>query len=186
MIPITNSDRLAMLGPLPNPKTLTIASWFRRHIVFQVVMICACYSRCELDSSMCSTVGGVYQSTRDLLQLEAVTSVPLVEGVSVEGVLPFPICDHYLCSHPDRDYADFLRMGIRWGFKIGLDCSHKLKPPKRNYESSTDNLGHAQRYINGEMVAMRHRRVPFNAQVHLESYRSGSKGPPAREIPINH
>ena len=41
-------------------------------------MSCACYSRCELDSSMCSTVGGVYQYTRDLLQLEAVTSVTLV------------------------------------------------------------------------------------------------------------
>ena len=59
------------------------------------MMICACYSRCELDSSMCSTVVGVYQYTRDLLQLEAVTSVPLVEGVLVEGVLPFPIWDIY-------------------------------------------------------------------------------------------
>ena len=115
---------------------------------------------------MCSTVGGVYQYTRDLLQLEAVTSVPLVEGVSVEGVLPFPIWDHYLRSHLDRDYADFLRRGIRWGFKIGFDCSHKLRPPKRNYESSADNPGHAQRYIEGEVAARRLRRVPSNAQVH--------------------
>ena len=115
---------------------------------------------------MCSTVGGVYQYTRDLLQLEAVTSVPLVEGVSVEGVLPFPIWDHYLRSHPDRDYADFLRRGIQWGLKIGFDCSHKLRPPKRNYESSTDNPGHAQRYIEGEVAAMRLRRVPSNAQMH--------------------
>ena len=123
LIPITNSDRLAMLGPLPNPKTLTIVSWFRRQ---DVMMICACYSRCELDSSMCSTVGGVYHSTRDLLQLEAVTSVPLVEGVSVEGVLPFPIWDHNLCSHPDREYADFLRMASKLDL-IALTSSNLLR-----------------------------------------------------------
>ena len=35
-----------------------------------------------------------------------------------------------------------------------------------NYESSTDNPGHAQRYINGEVAAMRLKHFPSNAQVH--------------------
>ena len=114
-------------------------------------------------------LGGWYQYTQDLLSLESVPTSPLVEGVSVSGILPLQRWDRYLCSHPDRRFAEFLRRGIHQGFKIGFDRSCILRSPKRNYESSVNNPGHAQRCINEEVGALRLRRIPRDTQVHWSS-----------------
>ena len=114
----------------------------------------------------CSSIGGRYQYTRELLALEAVPTFPLVKGVAVSGALPVARWDHYLQSHPDRDFAEFLRRGIRHGFKIGFNRSSQLRSPKRNYESSVGNPGHAQRYISEEVAARRLRQVPHDSLAH--------------------
>ena len=114
-------------------------------------------------------LGGRYQYIQDLLALEAVPTTPLVEGSQVRGILPLARWDLYLRSHPDKEFVGFLRRGIDRGFKIGFDRSVKLHSPKRNYESSIGNPGHAQRYITEEIAAGRLRQLPSKAPVHWSS-----------------
>ena len=116
-----------------------------------------------------SLLGGWYQYTQDLLSLESVPTSPLVEGVSVSGIIPLQRWDCYLCSHPDRRFAEFLRRGIHQHFKIGFDRSCNLRSPKRNYESSVNNPGHTQQYINEEVGALCLRRIPRDNHVHWSS-----------------
>ena len=92
--------------------------------------------------------------------MEAIPTAPLVLGFAVSGILPLSRWDHYLQSHPDKEFAEFLRRGINQGFKIGFNRSQKLRPPKRNYESSVENPGHAQRYIDEEVSAGHFRPIP--------------------------
>ena len=74
--------------------------------------------------------------------------------------------DHYLQSHLDRDFTEFLRMGICHSFKIGFNCSSRLCSPKSNYESSVGNPGHAQRYISEEVAAGHLRPVTHDSPAH--------------------
>ena len=100
----------------------------------------------------------------DLLALEAIHTTLLVLGSPVSGNLPLSRWDCQ--SHPDKVFTEFLCRGIDQGFKIGFNCSHKLRPPKRNYESSNENPVHAQQYIDDEVLAGRLRPLPEGTHVH--------------------
>ena len=82
-----------------------------------------------------------------------IPTAPLVLGSAVSGILPLSRWDHYLWCHPDKEFGEFLCRGIDQGFKIGFNRFHELRPLKRNYESSVENPGHAQQYIDEEVSA---------------------------------
>jgi hypothetical protein len=84
----------------------------------------------------------------------------------VAGVLPFQQWVPYLASHPDQAYAEFLRRGIWYGFRVGFNCSQPLKLAKRNYESALQQPSHAQCYIDEEVRAGRLRQLPGDSGAH--------------------
>ena len=129
----------------------------------------------------CLLIGRAYQYTRDFLALEVIPTAPLVLDFAVLGILPLSRWDHYLRSHLDREFAEFLRREIDQCYKIGFNRSQELCPLKRNYESSVENPGHTQWYIDEEVSAGRLRHIPAaerESPCTLESQRHGPKGPP--------
>ena len=104
--------------------------------------------------------GGRYKYTGDLLALERVSveSEPETPGratVAVSGFLPLQEWSPYLRSHPDADFADFMRRGLSQGFRIGFNYRHPLRPAPGNFRSVNDNPRTVNQYISNEVAAGR-------------------------------
>ena len=126
--------------------------------VFEVRLGCCGPTHCYDASPLCcpfSLLGQTYQYTEDLLSLEQVGGAPLLPGRSVEGVLPVEVWNLFLSSHPDQQFAAFLRRGIAAGFRIGYDRSHALCQASGNFPSVSRHSEAAAKYIEGEAEAER-------------------------------
>ncbi len=58
---------------------------------------------------------------------------------TIEGFLPESAWNSYLLTHPDRKFADFLRRGIKHGFRVGYNPAHSLRGFAQNHQSVTAN-----------------------------------------------
>ena len=84
------------------------------------------------------------------------------------GILPLQRWDRYLCSHPDRQFAEFLRGGFTRASRLDLTAL-AICVTEKGTESSINNPGRAQRYITEEVGALWLRRIPRDTHVHWSS-----------------
>ena len=98
---------------------------------------------------------GRYIYTEELLALEAAsgTKLSLNHLDHSNQFLPVEAWDPILRSHPDQTFAEFLRRGIKNGFRIGFDRSHKLKPCKENLLSTKLNSVQVDNHIADEVAS---------------------------------
>ena len=110
-------------------------------------------------------------------------SIPVHKGSPGPGGNPHSPTSSGLCSlwdpptakmgplPPESSGQRVCWRGIDQGFKIGFNRSQELRSPKRNYESSVENPGHAQRYIDevsaGRLRLIQLQRVTLHIGVPL-------------------
>ncbi len=76
---------------------------------------------------------GRYRYTQDLLALEQTGhSGTAVVPVGHHSPLRCSAWEEGLSRFPDRQFAKFLLRGIRHGFRIGMQASHRCRPSSRN------------------------------------------------------
>ena len=97
-------------------------------------------------------VHGRYAYTEELLALERRGATPPTRQEIIRGFLPEEAWGQYLDAHPDGEFANFLRRGIRHGFRVGYDPSHSLRGSARNHQSVANNKDAVDRYVQHEVV----------------------------------
>ena len=93
-----------------------------------------------------------------LIALEA--SSPLVLGHDPQLALPLPLWDPYLRSHPDQRLAAYLRWGIQFGFRVGLDATQPLESCITNHPSVLSNPDAVGTYLQDEVSSHRLIQAP--------------------------
>ena len=78
--------------------------------------------------------------------------------------------DAYLSRHPNSVFADFIRYGMRAGFRIGTvpvsRASQSCPPSRRNHRSVHEHPEEVTRYIQAEILAGRLQPPPPDAITH--------------------
>ena len=134
-----------------------IMSWlYCRHSVIQ-------HSECTpicpvLPVESCGIISGRYAYTNNLLALEAMgaestSHLPPLRGAEVSGFLPATEWEPFLSSHPDQRFAEFIRRGIQFGFRIGFNRNQQLKLCKSNLQSTRQNEQQVDKYISEEAAS---------------------------------
>lgn len=92
-----------------------------------------------------------------LLQLEAVGSHQLYKGGPTRPLtdtLPLQHWEPFLRVHPDTGFAEFIRRGITWGFRIGYSrCAPSPHAASDNLRSALANPQVVDNYIDEEVRA---------------------------------
>ena len=58
-----------------------------------------------------------------------------------------------LRSHPDTEFADYIREQIQWGFRIGYDYrSHTCSPAHSNLPSATEHPEVITKYLSNKVA----------------------------------
>ena len=86
------------------------------------------------------------------------TAVPkngLCPAPPIKDFLPLSVWEAYLSTHPDQTYADYMRRGISFGFRIGVDhrLISSLKQYNKNLKSVAAHPSVVDRYIRSELDA---------------------------------
>ena len=70
--------------------------------------------------------------------------------MAVSTPLSLPAWEQALTSHPDRAFARYICQGLRYGFRIGFQCSAQLRPAKANMESAKQHPEVVSEYLHKE------------------------------------
>ena len=128
-----------------------------------------CHASCPVSvtaGAMGLTPGGRYRYTESLLELEGDQNQKA--GKRCEGFLPLTEWEPVLASHPDQQFADFLRRGIQHGFRIGFNRSTSLQPM-----SVQQHAAIVSDYIKAEVGGGGHRKtdtVPLTGKPQARRY----------------
>lgn len=109
----------------------------------------------------CNLKDGRHLYTADLLELEACGSGVASNPLSVPTTLPVDQWEPFLRSHPDREFAAYIRRGLKDGFRVGVPLNYreKLKPASRNHPSANAVPDEVSRHLSAEISAGRLRPV---------------------------
>ena len=118
----------------------------------------------------CSLVRGTHLYTQDLIQLERSSNRSNQDRKHELSHPPLPPerWEVYLRHHLDSVFADFIRRGLRAGFRIGaVSPTCQSRPPsRRNHRSAYENSEEVTRYIQTEVSAGRLQPPPPEAITH--------------------
>ena len=93
------------------------------------------------------------------LSLSASFALPPVSSVSPLNADEF--CRE-LATHPDQQQVAFVLQGIRHGFKLGFQSTHRLRPAKKNKPSAFQHAKVVDEYLANE-VSLGRVAGPFNS-----------------------
>ena len=116
-----------------------------------------------------------YQYTEDLLWLDAQRekSVIPLPAPCLQITTPFRVVnwEQALAQHPDRQFADYITNGIRYGFRIGYDydTTHH-RSAKCNMQSARENPGPVEEYVRAECAAGRLVPLPDQTSIHVSRF----------------
>ena len=71
------------------------------------------------------------------------------------GNIPINEWEPFLARHPDQVFAAYLRRGFTEGFRIGFDCTTRLRKAPQNFRSVQANPATVEQYIEAELAAGR-------------------------------
>ena len=111
---------------------------------------------CSLHAGGTNISHSRYKYTDDLLALErhsqrekdSLTHQPA-------GNIPINEWEPFLARHPDQVFAAYLRRGFTEGFRIGFDCTTRLRKAPQNFRSVQANPATVEQYIEAELAAGR-------------------------------
>ena len=103
----------------------------------------------------------------DLLKLEACSLDVAPNPLSVPTTLPVDQWEPFLHSHPDREFAAYIRRGLKDGFRVGVPSTYreKLKPASRNHLFANAIPDEVSRHLSAEIRAGRLR--PIGGACHI-------------------
>ena len=105
------------------------------------------------------TPEGRYRYTQSLLSLERAHELHPSDRAPHPGpsrcvsFLPIERWDFYLSCHPDQEFAEFLRRGITYGFRIGFNRATSLRPMSGNLSSVSQHPAVVDKYIQAEVAS---------------------------------
>ena len=115
----------------------------------------------------CNLKDGKHLYTTDLLKLEACSLDTASNPVSVPTTLPVDQWEPFLHSHPNHEFAAYIRRGLRGRFRVRVPSNYreKLKPASRNHPSANAIPNEVSRLLSAEISAGRLR--PLGGACHI-------------------